>query len=90
MTHRGGVVSVIFSRHARQQMQERGASEHEVAEAITHGERVPAKHGRVAYRRNFAYDRLWGGIFYRTKQVMPIVVHESNRHVVVTVYTFYF
>jgi hypothetical protein len=71
-------------------MQERGASEREVTEAIAHGERVPAKHGRVAYRRNVEYDRLWGGTSYRTKQVMPVVVHEGSRSVVVTVYTFYF
>jgi len=81
---------VVFSRHARQQMRERGASEQEVVEAIAHGERTPAKHGRMTARRNFQYNRAWGGRFYRIKQVMPIVKDDRGRTVVVTVYTFYF
>ena len=81
---------VVFSRHARQQMLERGATEEEVAEAIAAGERVPAKHGRVAHRRNFQYNRTWSGKFYSIKQVMPITKDERNSTVVITVYTFYF
>ena len=81
---------VVFSRHARWQMLERGASEGEVIETITRGERVPAKHGRVAYRRNFQYGRLWGGKRYAIKQVMPIVKDEGSQVAVITVYTFYF
>lgn len=81
---------VICSDHARQQMRERGASEQEVLRAIRDGERIPAKHGRVAYRQNFQYNHLWGGKFYRIKQVMPIVIHERGATVVITVYTFYF
>jgi len=41
-------------------------------------------------RRNFQYNRAWGGRFYRIKQVMPIVKDDRGRTVVVTVYTFYF
>ena len=84
------VKPVVFSRHARQQMLERGASEEEVIEAISDGERTPAKHGRVAYRRNFRYNRIWSGRRYPTKQVMPIAKDEKGRIVVITVYTFYF
>lgn len=71
-------------------MCDRGASEEEVLEAIASGERVPAKHGRMAYRRNFQYHRLWAGRRYATKQVMPIAWEERERLVVITVYTFYF
>ncbi len=72
-------------------MRERGASEEEVVEAITCGEPVPAKHGRVASRRNFQYNRNWSGRFYHIKQVMPIIKKEEKGHtVVITVYTFYF
>ena len=81
---------VVFSRHARQQMLERGASEEEVIETITAGERVPAKHGRVAHRRNFQHNRMWGGKLYPIKQVMPITKDERDSTVVITVYTFYF
>jgi hypothetical protein len=81
---------VRFSRHALQQMAERGAIQEEVLEAIRSGEQVPAKHGRVGYRRNFQYQRLWGGRYYAVKQVLAIVAEEPETLVVVTVYTFYF
>ena len=81
---------VIFSRHAREQMVERGAAEHEVIEAIRTGEEVPAKHGRRGYRKNFQYNQLWGGRTYAIKQVLAIVAEEVDVMVVVTVYTFYF
>jgi hypothetical protein len=81
---------VRFSRHALQQMVERGAIQEEVLEAIRSGEQVPAKHGRVSYRKNFQYQRLWGGRYYAVKQVLAIVAEEPETLVVVTVYTFYF
>ncbi len=71
-------------------MLERGATEREVLETIARGERVPAKHGRVAYRRNFQYNRVWSGKSYPIKQVMPVVKDEGHQTVVITVYTFYF
>jgi hypothetical protein len=81
---------VRFSRHALQQMAERGAIQEEVLEAIRSGEQVPAKHGRVGYRKNFQYNRLWGGRYYAVKQVLAIVAEEPEMLIVVTVYTFYF
>ena len=71
-------------------MTERGATEGEVVESIRSGEHLPAKQGRLAYRRNFQYNQKWGGRFYPTKQVMPIVMKERAGIVVITVYTFYF
>jgi len=81
---------IRFSQHAREQMVERGADEHEVIETIRAGEQVPAKHGRLGYRKNFQYNHLWGGRTYAIKQVLAIVVEESDALIVVTVYTFYF
>jgi hypothetical protein len=81
---------ILFSNHAREQMAERGAGEEEVVETIRCGEQVPAKKGRVGYRKNFQYNRLWGGRLYAVKQVLAIVVEERDALVVVTVYTFYF
>ncbi len=83
-------MQIIFSDHSQQQMIERGASKEEVIEAISNKEAVPAKHGRISYRKNFQYNDKWGGKFYRVKQVMPVVKKETNRIVVITVYTFYF
>jgi len=81
---------IELSHHAREQMAERGAEEEEVIEAIRSGERVPAKRGRLGYRKNFQYNRTWGGRTYAIKQVLAIVAQEEEQLVVVTVYTFYF
>ncbi len=43
---------IEFSHHAQEQMAERGAEEEKVIEAIRSGERVPAKRGRLGYRKN--------------------------------------
>lgn len=83
-------MQIAFSNHARLQMGERGASQDEVMDAIRDGESLPAKHGRVAFRKNFQYNGKWGEKFYHIKQVMPIVRKETNKIIVVTVYTFYF
>ena len=81
---------IMFSDHAKTQMIERGASKKEVTEAINHGESGSVKLGRIAYRKNFQYNKKWGGRFYRVKQVMPIVKKEGDQFIVITVYTFYF
>jgi hypothetical protein len=81
---------VRFSRHALEQMAERGATQDEVLEAIRSGEQVPAKRSRQGYRKNFQYERLWGGRYYSIKQVLALVADEPEMLVVVTVYTFYF
>ena len=82
--------NISFSRHALGQMRERGASEEEVEEAISKGERASAKKGRYAYRLNFQYERSWGEKWYHVKQVMPIVKEEDDGVIVITVYVFYF
>lgn len=57
--------------------------------AIREGENAPAKRGRLAFRKNYAFRRLWKGVYYEGKQVQPIIVEESDRFIVVTVYVFY-
>lgn len=81
---------IRFSRHAREQMAERGANEADAISAIRDGEQVPAKRGRQGFRRNFQYGSEWGGRTYAIKQVLAIVAEEADALVVVTVYTFYF
>ena len=76
---------IRFTRHAREQMLERGAREHEVIETIRTGEHVPAKRGRNGFRKNFRYNRLWSGRVYGTKQILAIVAEEADALVVVTV-----
>jgi hypothetical protein len=65
---------ITFSQHARVQMAERGASDEEVIQAIRTGEEAPGKRGRLAYRKNFQFDRVWGGRRYasnRSWQSLP-------------------
>ena len=71
-------------------MLDRGVTEDEVEETIRTGEGLPAKGGRLAFRRNFPYGGDWQGKPYQFKQVMPIVAEELDRMTVVTVYAFYF
>ena len=80
---------IKFSQHALDNMNDRGASKEEVELAIKEGERLPAKKGRLAYRKNFSHDGTWKGKYYKIKQVMPIVVEEADKFVVVTVYVYF-
>jgi hypothetical protein len=80
---------IKFSRHALDNMFDRGASREEAEQAIRKGERLPSQKGRIAFRKNFSRDAMWKGKYYQAKQVMPIVVEEPERFVVVTVYVFF-
>jgi len=71
-------------------MPSRGTTREEVEATIRSGEPAPAKKGRRAFRKNFPFGNYWKGRYYGTKQVMPIVMEEAERLVVVTVYVFYF
>lgn len=81
---------IIISNHAKEQFFDRGTNEEEVRVAIETGEQVPAKKDRIAFRKNFVFNSVWKGEHYDIKQVMPIVVEEMNKYIVVTVYVFYF
>lgn len=80
---------IKFSQHSLENLSDRGASREEVDQAIRTGERLPAKKGRIAFRKNFSHNGMWKGKYYQAKQVMPIVVEEPDRFVVVTVYVFF-
>jgi len=84
------VRKIIFSKHSLDQIDDRGATKEEVKRTIQEGERISAKEGRLAFRKNFLFTRVWKGKHYRIKQIMPIVVEEKDKFIVVTVYVFYF
>ena len=79
---------VRFTKHARLQCGERGATEDEVVRAIREGVREPAQSRRVLCRYNFAFDRTWQGRHYAIKQVAPVIAEEPGEVVVITVYTY--
>jgi len=76
--------------HARQRLVERGATEEEVIATVEQGEQLPAKFGRVGFRRNFPFQGTWRGRPYSTKQVEAIAVREPARWLVITVITRFF
>jgi hypothetical protein len=82
-------VGVELHPHARERADERGASESEVI-GIEGGECFPAKFGRTGFRRNFAFNGLWRGKRYGTKQIEAYAVQESGRWLVITVLVRYF
>lgn len=71
-------------------MEERGVLEQEVEEAIKTGETISARYGRKKHRKNFTFDKTWGGKIYKTKQVVPVTIEEKGETIVVTVLSFYF
>jgi len=84
------VKPILFSRHARDKMVDRGTAESEVIAAIRSGRAEPARGGRFLFRKNFAFNAQWRGRTYSVKQVAPVVAEEPDRLVVVTAYVFYF
>ena len=81
---------ILFSQHVLDQMPDRGATRGEIEATIRTGELAPAKSKRLSYRKNFPFNKEWKGKKYAIKQVMPIIMEESDRIIVVTVYVFYF
>ena len=71
-------------------MKIRGTIEDEVIESIEKGEEIPAKKGRLAYRKNFQFESRWHGKYFQVKQVVPVVENRKGIIIIITVYSFYF
>ena len=52
-------MTIRLHPHAQERLGERGATIEEVVSTVRHGERFPAKYGRVGFRRNFSYGEQW-------------------------------
>ena len=81
---------IRMSKHAREQVPFRGATELEVIQAVRTDAWRAAELGRLDCRRNFPFAATSHGKPYATKQVRPIFVDEADEVVVVTVYVYYF
>ncbi|MFH1823997.1 MAG: hypothetical protein ABH873_02060 [Candidatus Firestonebacteria bacterium] len=81
---------VVFSKHSLEQLEDRGATQEEIKIAIQIGERMSVEKGRIAFRKNFIFNSIWKGKYYKIKQVMPIVKEDINQDIIITVYVFYF
>jgi len=75
--------------HALERLVERGANEEEVRATLEGGERFPAKHGRIGFRRNFSFDREWNGKCYAVKQIEAYAVEENGWLVITVIVKFF-
>ncbi len=83
-------MAIRIHPHAKERMEERGATDEEVIKTVEEGERFPAKFGRTGFRRNFPFGRIWRGRLYQTKQIEAYGVQEGKDWLIVTVMTKYF
>jgi len=83
--------NIIFSRHAKQQMQLRGAQEDEVISAIRTSVWNFAKHGKLSgkMRFDFADYSPINQQFYQYKTVEVVFVDETDEIIVITVKVYY-
>ena len=90
MSKRYDVKAILFSGHARDQLQYRGATEEEVIKTIRTSPWEAAEQGRMEAKKDFTFEAAWNKKTYATKRVRPIFVEEEERVVVVTVYVYYY
>ena len=83
------MTDVTLHPHARTRLAERGASESEVIETVRKGEQFSAKFGRTGFRRNFAFNGVWRGHSYATKQVEAFAVEENGWLVITVIVRYY-
>ncbi len=82
-------MTITIHPHALDRLAERGATKEEVITAVREGESFPAKYGRTGFRRNFAYNELWRGRRYATKQVEAFAVPENGWLVITVIVKFF-
>jgi hypothetical protein len=82
-------MKVRLHPHAKDRLQERGASEEEVVATIAQGERFAAKRGRTGFRCNFPFVGEWDNRRYSTKQVEAYAVEEEGWLVITVIVKFF-
>jgi hypothetical protein len=84
------VKPIELSPHVHSRLASRGTNRAEIELAIREADWQSARSGRFECRKDFAFDSLWNGRHFLTKQVRPIFIDEPERIVVVTVYVYFF
>ncbi|MBI4232502.1 DUF4258 domain-containing protein [Candidatus Peregrinibacteria bacterium] len=80
---------IHFSQHALDQTRERKAKKEEVEYAIRKGDWKSAEKDRMSSSYTFSFESEHYGRYYKSKDVVPIFIEESDRIEVITVYTFF-
>jgi hypothetical protein len=83
-------MAIMIHPHARERMEERGATENDVRTTISKGEKFPARFGRTGFRHNFPFAGDRNGKLFRIKQVEVYGVDEERDFIVITVVVKYF
>ena len=52
-------MAIRFHPHAKERMEERGATREEIIKTVESGEEFTAKFSRIGFRRNFPYRSMW-------------------------------
>jgi len=83
-------MNIKIHPHAKERMEERGATEEEIIKTVEEGENFPVKFGRMGFRRNFTIEGIWRGKKYKTKQIEVYGVKEKDDFIVITILVKYF
>jgi adenylate cyclase class IV len=83
-------MAIVIHFHARERMEERGATYDEVRTTIQKGEKFQARFGRMGFRYDFPFESRRNGRFYRNKQIEVYGISEGGDFVVITVVVKYF
>lgn len=83
-------MAIRIHPHAKERIKERGATEDEVKLTVEQGEKFPAKYNRTGFRRNFPFDNIWRGKYYKNKQLEVYAVKEDADWLAITIITRYF
>jgi hypothetical protein len=62
-------MNIRLHSHALERLKERGATQDEAMRTVREGRSAPAKFDRTRFTRIFAYNQLWHGKLYASKQV---------------------
>ena len=81
---------IVIQPHARERMEEKGATEEEIRMAVREGQLSPARYGRQKHRLTFSFERFRWSKFFRSKQLEVYSFDEGDTLVVVTVVVRYF
>jgi len=82
-------VGIQIDPHTLERAEERGTNEAEIADVITTGFPISAKHGRQGRGKVYPFGKLRRGRFYEQKRVEVFYTEEANAVITVTVYVFY-
>jgi hypothetical protein len=76
---------IVPSKHAKQRMAQRGATQDEVEETVVMGVQSQNSKGQDVFQKSFDFCRYYMGKYYTLKHVKVIAVFEHPDWVVVTV-----